>query len=135
MAVTLDHKVRSLECYTTYDQFTDVVVKVGWDCIGSAMGQIGPSSGSMISYSYPNTTQLTLNSESWVSGSGFVPYDQLTNEIVLGWVWTEIGSQKDSIDAYVTNQVNQMVSPTIVNLPLPWQQPIPPTPPSGSSQP
>lgn len=125
MAVTLDYKVRSLDCFTTYNQYSDVVVKVGWDCIGSAVCESGPSSGSTVSYSYPNTTQLTLDSGSW-SGD-FVPYDKLTNDIVLGWVWSQIGTQKDAIDTYVSNQVSQMANPTIINLPLPWQQ-QPPTP-------
>jgi hypothetical protein len=46
----------------------------------------------------------------------------------MGWVFAEIGNQKDAIDNYVTEQVQQMINPTIVNLPLPWQ-------PTGSSQP
>jgi hypothetical protein len=46
----------------------------------------------------------------------------------MGWVFGQIGSQKDAIDTYVTNQVEQMINPTIVNLPLPWL-------PTGSIQP
>jgi len=127
MAVTINYNVDNIQCYTQYDQYTDVVVKVGWSCIGSGIAQAGPQSGSTVSMSYPNTTPLTLNSGSWDSGS-FVPFNQLTNEIVMGWVFGEIGNQKDAIDNYVTEQVQQMINPTIVNLPLPWQ-------PTGSVQP
>jgi hypothetical protein len=127
MAVTINYNVDSIQCYTQYDQYTDVVVKVGWSCIGSGIAEAGPQSGSTVSLSYPNTTPLTLNSGSWDTGS-FVPFSQLTNEIVMGWVFAEIGNQKDAIDNYVTEQVQQMINPTIVNLPLPWQ-------PTGSSQP
>ena len=130
MAVTINYNVDSLQCYTTYDQYTDVVVKVGWSCIGSGIAQIGPQSGSAVSLSYPCTTDLTINSGSWSSGS-FIPLQDLTNTIVMDWVFTQIGNQKDSIDNYVTQQVKQMISPTIVNVPLPWQQ----TSPIGGSQP
>jgi len=127
MAVTINYNVDSIQCYTQYDQYTDVVVKVGWSCVGSGIAEAGPQSGSTVSLSYPNTTPLTVNSGSWDSGS-FVPFNQLTNQIVMGWVFAEIGNQKDAIDNYVTDQVEQMINPTIVNLPLPWQ-------PTGSSQP
>lgn len=130
MAVTINYNVDSLQCYTTYDQYTDVVVKVGWSCIGSGIAQTGPQSGSAVSLSYPSTTDLTINSGSWSSGS-FIPLKDLTNTIVMDWVFTQIGTQKDSIDNYVTQQVEQMISPRIVNVPLPWQQ----TSPIGGSQP
>ena len=128
MSSTINYNVDSIQCYTTYDQYTDVVVKVGWSCIGSGIAEAGSQSGSTVSLSYPSTTPLTLNSGSWDTGS-FVPYNQLTNEIIMGWVFGQIGdSGKDIIDNYVTEQVQQMINPTIVNLPLPWQ-------PTGSIQP
>lgn len=126
MAVTINYNVDSLQCYSTYDQYTDVVVKVGWSCIGSGIAQSGPQSGSTVSMSYPNTTELTVNSGSWTSGS-FVPLNQLTSATVMSWVFAEIGTQKDSIDNYVTQQVQQLISPTIVNVPLPWQPTVTPT--------
>jgi hypothetical protein len=128
MAVTINYNVDSIQCYTQYDQYTDVVVKVGWSCVGSGIAEAGPQSGSTVSLSYPNTTPLTLNSGSWDSGS-FVPYNQLTNPIIMSWVFGQIGeSGKDIIDNYVTEQVQQMINPTIVNLPLPWES-------TGSAQP
>ena len=114
MAVTINYNVDSIQCYTQYDQYTDVVVKVGWSCIGSGIAQVGPQSGSEVKTYYPNTTPLTVNSGSWDSGS-FVPFNQLTNQIVMGWVFAEIGNQKDAIDNYVTEQVQQMISPTTVS--------------------
>ncbi len=47
----------------------------------------------------------------------------------MSWVFGQIGeSGKDIIDNYVTEQVQQMINPTIVNLPLPWES-------TGSVQP
>jgi hypothetical protein len=61
MAVTINYNVDSIQCYTQYDQYTDVVVKVGWSCIGSGIAQVGPQSGSEVKTYYPNTTPLTVN--------------------------------------------------------------------------
>lgn len=122
MAVTLSYNINSLQSYTTYDQYTDVVIRVDWSCVGTGIGQVGPQSGSTVSYSYPNMTQLTLNTGSWIHNN-FIPYSQLTKQIVMDWVFVEIGNQKDAIDNYVTTQTQQLVNPTIVNLPLPWSQP------------
>lgn len=119
MAVNLEYQIYNLECYQQYDQYTDVVMKVGWGIQGSGISTVGPQSGSLVTYNYPATTELVVNSGSWDSGS-FVPFNQLTKDTVLGWVFTQIGQQKDAIDQYVTDQTNQLIAPTIVNLPLPW---------------
>jgi hypothetical protein len=36
---------------------------------------------------------------------GFVPYEDLTEEIVLGWVFDSLGSQKTAIETEVTGRV------------------------------
>mgnify|MGYP003334756873 CR=1 FL=1 len=121
MGVTLENKIYNLECYQQYDQYSDVVMKVGWSIIGSGLATSGPLSGSIVSYSLPVTTDLAVNSGSWNSGS-FVPFNQLTSDIVMGWVFNQIGEQqKDNMEQYVVDQTNQLISPTIVSLPLPWQ--------------
>lgn len=38
---------------------------------------------------------------------GFVPYESLTEEIVLGWVFNKLGSQKTEIETNVTTRVTE----------------------------
>lgn len=38
---------------------------------------------------------------------GFVPYSALTEEIVLGWVYDALGSQKTQIETDVTTRVTE----------------------------
>lgn len=38
---------------------------------------------------------------------GFVPYSALTEEIVLGWVFNELGSEKIQIETEVTTRVTE----------------------------
>ena len=38
---------------------------------------------------------------------GFVPYSALTEEIVLGWVYDDLGDQKTQIETEVTTRVTE----------------------------
>lgn len=40
---------------------------------------------------------------------GFVPYEDLTEEIVLGWVFDSLGSQKTVIETEVTGRVEARI--------------------------
>ena len=84
---------------------TDVVVTAAWRCNGTD----GTYSGSVyatVSFAPP-------------SGSDFTPFDQLTQEQVLNWVWTS-GVNKDSAEAAVVQQIEQQKNPPIITPPLPW---------------
>jgi len=53
----------------------------------------------------------------------FVPFANLTNDIVVGWIQAELGVEGVSgtyatLDAQIRNQINP--PPTPVSLPLPW---------------
>lgn len=53
----------------------------------------------------------------------YIPYDELTNEIVIGWVKDQLGETYVdniyiSIDGNIESQINPPVSPT--NTPLPF---------------
>jgi hypothetical protein len=52
-------------------------------------------------------------------GSTFIPYDQLTPEIVIGWIPAE---QIASAQACVQGQIDSMINPPVSpqNTPLPW---------------
>lgn len=55
--------------------------------------------------------------------SEFVPYDQLTEEIVIGWVQNALGengvaNMKANVDGQIGSIVNPPVAPQVT--PLPW---------------
>ena len=52
-----------------------------------------------------------------------IPYDQLTNEIVIGWVQSLLGvdgvaNYESSIQGQIDSQINPPVTPEVT--PLPW---------------
>ena len=55
-------------------------------------------------------------------GAVFIPYDQLTEAIVIGWI---PASDIESSQACVQGQINSLITPPVSpeNTPLPWSQP------------
>jgi hypothetical protein len=60
---------------------------------------------------------------STASVSPFVPYEDLTNEIVIGWIQDELGPDGVSnLEACIQGQINSQINPPVTpqNTPLPW---------------
>ena len=51
----------------------------------------------------------------------FVPYDQVTYEMVCGWL--EAGLDQVSLDENLDSQIADQINPKIISLPLPFQNP------------
>jgi len=93
----------------TEGSLTDVVITADWRCNGTDETYSGTCYGSC-SFAPP-------------SGE-FTPYEDLTQEQVLGWCY-ENGVDQAAIEANVTQQINDQINPPVVTLPLPWV-PVPP---------
>ena len=53
----------------------------------------------------------------------FIPYNELTEQIVIGWVQTNLGEQGiANYEANVQGQIDSMINPPVSpqNTPLPW---------------
>jgi hypothetical protein len=96
--------VSRLDCYPQAEGQTDVVFTVYWTCAGTD----GTYNGSVYSTcSVPAPTGT------------FVPYADLTQEQVLGWIWAN-GVDQASAEAAVQAQINNQINPPVVSPPLPW---------------
>jgi hypothetical protein len=84
----------------------NVVVVVDWACSkadGDAFGSISQS------------TQLQPP-----SSDSFTPYDKLSKDQVLGWIWSS-GVDKSSVESSVQAQIDQSkASAPVVGLAIPW---------------
>lgn len=63
------------------------------------------------------------NSQFTVQEGTFTPYDQLTQEQVIGWVQAELGEQGiANFEANVQGQIDSILNPPVSpqNTPLPW---------------
>ena len=98
--------IEQMQCAPQQDGETDVVVVACWRCNGAFADTYGTSYGAC-SFNY--------------TGGSFTPYDQLTQDQVLGWCWSS-GVDKDAVQVAVDQQIKDQIAPPIVVLPLPWQQ-------------
>ena len=114
MSATITWTVGLMDCYPTYQQNTDVVFTVHWDCTGYET-----VSGSTYNGRVYGSTGVTYH-----SGSEFTAYDDLTQPQVLGWVWEAMGSgSKQNYENAVQTQINNQINPPVVTPPLPWSSP------------
>jgi hypothetical protein len=90
---------------------TNAVIRADWRCNGTQDQYSGTCYGSC-SFQPP-------------SGE-FTPYDDLTQEQVLGWCFAN-GVDQAAIEANVTQQIENQINPPVIAPPLPWAaQPLPP---------
>jgi hypothetical protein len=97
--------ITAMNCYPTVGSETDVVFTVHWTCSGT--------DGTYTSSVYSTCSVPTP------TGTTFTPYDQLTQEQVLGWIWDN-GVDKDATEAAVQQQLDNQINPPVVTPPLPW---------------
>jgi len=106
MATVFTWDVTQLNCYPQAQGQTDVVFTVHWTCSGTD----GTYNGSV--YSTSNVT--------YVAGEPYTPYNQLTKDEILRWVWASDIAKK-SAENDVQMQINNQANPPIVSPPLPWK--------------
>jgi hypothetical protein len=102
--ITLSWIIERLLVKPTEGTLTDVVITADWRCNGTQDQYSGTCYGSC-SFAPP-------------SGS-FTPYPDLTQDQVLNWCFSN-GVDKTSIEANVTQQINDQINPPIIAPPLPW---------------
>ena len=103
--ITYDWNISQLDCIPDVQGKIDYVVTAHWQCNGTD----GTYSGSVYS-----TTGFAVE-----EGEAFTPYNQLTKEQVLGWIWSN-PANKVSTEAAVVQQIENQMNPPIVSPALPW---------------
>jgi hypothetical protein len=96
--------VNAMDCYPLAQGNADVVFNVHFSCFATD----GDYSASVI-----NTCQVSY------AGGSFTPYENLTQEDVLGWIWAN-GVDKDTTEAAVEQMLQNQINPPVVTPPLPW---------------
>jgi hypothetical protein len=97
----------------TEGTLTDVVITADWRCNGSQDQYSGTCYGSC-SFAPPT--------------ENFTPYEDLTEQQVLGWCYSN-GVDQAAIEANVTAQIENQINPPVIAPPLPWLPPVEIVPP------
>ena len=113
MSATITWSITQMQVRPQEGQYTDVVVVADWMCSGQEL-----SGGKTFSASNYGSVTFPMPE------GQFTPYDQLTQQQVLGWVFAELGAEMvANIEASVQARVAEQINPPVVSLPLPWAQP------------
>ncbi len=97
-----------LEAYPTASGQTDVVFLVHWQLNGVTGSYSGRSIG-------------VQRISSYESGSAFVPFEELTYDIVYNWVTASMGEEQiNAITASVAQQIENQINPPILVQEAPW---------------
>ena len=104
----MNWNISAMDCRVQEGEYQDVVITVHWQCTDTQEIDGKEYSGRVYS-----TCSLPAPEGS------FTPYDQLTQQQVLGWIWAN-GIDRAATEAAVNAQIQAQAFPTIVTPQLPW---------------
>lgn len=110
MSATITWQITRLDCIPQTAEGQDYVVTAHWQCVGEQTEGETTYNGRVYS-----TCGFPVQ-----QGPSFVPYDQLTEQLVLSWCWAN-GVDQASAEAAVQTQIDNQITPPVVSPPLPWQ--------------
>ena len=100
----MNWNITQLEVNPSEGDLEDVVVTAHWTLDDAQEGYTASIGGS-VTFPAPS--------------GDFTPYEDLTKEQVLGWVW-ENGVDKDETEAGIAQAIEAQANPAVVIQPLPW---------------
>jgi len=108
--ITYDWNCKTVDCYVETEGESDVVYNVHWIVTGVS-DTLDPGGNPYTSRSIG--TQV-LNIEDI---TGFIPFDQLTNDEVVAWTKTAMGNERvTSIEGGIAAAIELLITPVSVTL-------------------
>ena len=112
MAITYIDNINSMTSYPQYEAQKDVVFQVAW-----------VKSGTDGTYWWSASASCDVVYE---AGAPFTPYEQLTQDQVLAWVYEATPPEQiANMEASIADNIAIQADPPTVTLPLPWNVPPP----------
>jgi len=111
--VSINWIIKQLLVKKTEGELTDVVISANWSCRGSDGTYSAVLTG---------CTDFAPPTEA------FTPYEDLTQDQVLGWCYSN-GVDQAAIEANVSAQIADQINPPVIAPPLPWLPPVMIVPP------
>ena len=110
MAITYNWNCKTVDVHPTEGSETDVVYNVHWIVTGIS-DELDPEGNAYQSTSI-GTQIVPLDPE-----SEFIPFEDLTNEIVVGWTKDAMGAEQvTSIEAGIQQAIDLEINPTSVTM-------------------
>jgi hypothetical protein len=107
MANTYTWLVKAMNCAAQEGNKTDVVMTIHW--------RLNGTDGTY------NATVYGSVGVTYDPADPFTPYDQLTQDQVIGWTKGALGADRvDELEANIDAQLANLANPPVVTPPLPW---------------
>ena len=118
MATTYDWNCRTVDCYPTDGEYTDVVYNVHWIVTGTS-DTLDPDGNAYTATSI-GTQQISTSDL-----SGFTPFADLTNADAVAWTKAAMGTEQvTALETNLDSQIALEITPTSVTLTI--GEPVPP---------
>ena len=104
---TFNWLVASMPSYSENNEQSNVVFQVNWECHAQE--------GDFNQYKATSAGSVPVT---YIAGSSFTPYDQLTQEQVWGWINPSI--DRTAIEADLQAMIDEQKTPTVTTPTLPW---------------
>lgn len=105
---TFEWNCKTVDVYPTSGDNTDVVYNVHWRVTGTS-DQVDADGNA---YTATSIGTQTLSTEEIVD---FVAFEDLTNEVVAGWVQAAMGEEAvTNLETSLSNQIDALITPTSV---------------------
>ena len=106
---TYTWSIAALECSNTDDAFPAKVITAHWRLDGTFADTSAGVYGT-VSFAEPEA-------------ASYVPYADLTQDQVIGWVEAALGDEEvASLKANIDTQIADLIAPPVENKPLPWAE-------------
>jgi len=102
----------------TVNGFTEVVLNCGWRCNGTSSQTYVNQQGQTVPYTASVYGTCSLP-EPPANDPNFVPYANLTQATVLGWIWAN-GVNETATQTTIDSIINNQINPPVVQNKLPW---------------
>jgi hypothetical protein len=111
MSTTITWVIEWMQTTPTTATPPETVITAGWRCNGVQEGVVYPQ--------VPYTATAYSTCSFPMPEGSFTPYADLTQEQVLGWCYAN-GVDKEATELSVQQQVENQITPPVVQPPLPW---------------
>lgn len=122
MSNTYLWNITNLECYPEKDSQQNVVFKIYYyvEAFSSETHEVTQADGSITGVPY-QATEAGIQPVTYVFGSPFTPFDQLTQNEVIGWIKNGLGNDGvASLIAKLDGKISEQINPAAIFPSLPW---------------
>ena len=112
---TYTWRINALDCHVSKNELENVVYTIHWSYLGE------DENGNLAS-------MIGTESVGEPSADSFTAFDDLTQEMVEGWLEASMGTERiDEMKANIDKQIEEIVTPKTVTLQLPTTEVAPET--------